>query len=328
MEPHCVLRRTAPCHASTRAPTLIYFIPGNPGLVDFYKPFLGELKDMLESSDACEKRQYHIYGENLAGFSDDDHEPFSSDRPPRDLEYQIRHKIKSLSELRVGSGPSPLRAQDGGAEIGQPYHDVILMGHSVGAYIALEVYHRLMNKPDLAPDVDVTAAILLFPTIEHIAQSANGQRLDLLRRTPVLGKAAPYIATAFLKIWPHSALEWFIRTVLGYPHEPAAVATNWLKSRDGLWQTLHLGMDEMKVIGEAKWDEELWEIANEAEAHHQPPPKFFFYFGKKDHWVNSQHRDDFIEKRRAQVERTRLMIDDGDLPHAFCISGLPISMHK
>jgi pimeloyl-ACP methyl ester carboxylesterase len=288
---------------------LIFFISGNPGLIDYYEPFLSTLRELLDSSSSLEHTQFHIYGQDLAGFDDNDHEPFSSQHKPHTLEDQIQNNLKTLQNLRIQSG----------AREGDFYDQVLLMGHSVGSYMALELCHRVLQDPELAPRLRLGSGILLFPTIEHIARSAAGTRLDLLRRIPVLGPNAYLLARGFLALWPRAALDWFLGTVMGFPAHAAAVTARWLKSRDGVWQALYMGMDEMQVIGEDRWDDELWGIAREADAHHKLPPKFYFYFGRDDHWVANHYRDAFIAKRQGQVERTRLVVDEGSIPHAFCI---------
>ncbi|KAI8624712.1 hypothetical protein F5Y19DRAFT_467569 [Xylariaceae sp. FL1651] len=288
---------------------LIFFVPGNPGLIDYYSPFLTALRNLIDTSASLNAVSFHIYGQNLAGFTDNDHEPFTSRRKPYDLEFQIQHTFKTVSSLRIESGPTQ----------GQPYDHVLLIGHSVGSYIALEICHRVLRDPSQAAHIKLTSGILLFPTIEHIADSPSGWKLNMLSQTPLLGDNAYRIAQGFLRLWPSNTLYWFVSKALGFPQHAADVTTQWLKSRDGVWQALHLGMDEMRIIGEDKWDEELWEIARDAKSHEAVVPKFYFFFGKQDHWVAEHYRDAFIRKRSKQTERTRLIVDEDNFPHAFCI---------
>ncbi|KAI1407690.1 hypothetical protein F5Y13DRAFT_174421 [Hypoxylon sp. FL1857] len=297
---------------------LIFFISGNPGLIDYYEPFLSALRRAIDEIESLQNTRFQIYGQDLAGFNDDDHEPFTAQRKPHDLEYQIQHTLATLSRLRVESGP----------RVGRPYDEVLLIGHSVGAYIALELFHRLLRVQDSAPGLNLTSGILLFPTIHHISSSPSGRKLDLLRRTPVLGDNAYRVAQTFLHLVPQSILHWIVNSAMGFPAHAAGVTTRWLKSRDGVWQALHMGMDEMKVIGENRWDDELWEIVHDAESHHKVIPKFFFFFGKDDHWVASHYRDEFIRMREKQVERTRLIVDEGNIPHAFCINHSEVVAEK
>ncbi|KAI0828768.1 hypothetical protein F5Y06DRAFT_290950 [Hypoxylon sp. FL0890] len=289
---------------------LVFFISGNPGLIDYYEPFLSALRGIIDRTVSLQNTRFQIYGQDLAGFRDEDHEPFTAQRKPRDLEYQIQHTLTTLSRLCIESGP----------RMGKPYDEVLLIGHSVGAYITLELFHRLLRNPDSAPHLKLTSGILLFPTIHHISSSPSGRKLDLLRRTPVLGDNAYRVVQTFLHLIPQSTLHWIVHSVMGFPAHAAEVTTRWLKSRDGVWQALHMGMDEMQVIGEDRWDDELWEIEHDAEAHHQVMPKFYFFFGKHDHWVANHYRDEFIQMRDKQADRTRIIVDEGDIPHAFCIN--------
>ncbi|KAK7953064.1 major facilitator superfamily transporter [Apiospora saccharicola] len=309
---------------------LIFMISGNPGLIDYYEPFLSALRTLLASSPASKGTRFHIYGQDLAGFSDDDHEPFSAANPPRDVAYQVNYLFNTLSEIRIQG--------EGNSKQGQPFDEIILIGHSVGTYLILQLFHKQLRSPELAPHLRLRTGILLFPTIEHIRHSPSGQRLELLRSAAFLERHAHRLASGFLRLWPYAALYWVITTLLGHPPAAADVTTRWLKSRDGVWQALHMGLDEMRVIGEDQWDEELWEIEREDEAAqaqqllgsssgsdsdvaagNKLPPKFFFFFGRDDHWVANHFRDAFIERRQKQAERTRLMVDEGNLPHAFCI---------
>ncbi|KAL8966766.1 MAG: hypothetical protein Q9183_003219, partial [Haloplaca sp. 2 TL-2023] len=48
---------------------LIFHIPGNPGLIDFYDPFLSILQKSLSASSNA---NFHVYGHSLAGFGNND----------------------------------------------------------------------------------------------------------------------------------------------------------------------------------------------------------------------------------------------------------------
>lgn len=306
---------------------LIYFITGNPGLIDYYGPFLSHLRTLLntlESQKHHKKVTFHIYGRNLAGFDDNDHpEPFNTTtNPPHDVEYEIQSSLKHL--MAANSIPSPHPRH------GQPFDEVILIGHSLGTYIALEIFHRHLHDPAaVAPGLNLKSGILLFATISHLARSPKGTHLDLMRRNPILRHYAPALARALLSVLPTRLLAFITRRLLGMAPHAADATTRFLASRDGVLQALHLGMDEMAVISDDAWAEELWEIGDEAVAHAHDVPKFFIFFGRDDHWVANECRDDFIGRReehaaRGEVPphkrgRTRIEVDEGDLPHDFCI---------
>lgn len=306
---------------------LIYFISGNPGLIDYYHPFLSTLQTLLETSPRQSKNyvSIHIRGRDLAGFDDDDHDkPFTEANPPHNLDYQIGYVLSDLSAVKVeAKGPRD----------GTPFDDVIVIGHSVGSFITLEVFNQHLQTHPKIQDVNLRAAILLFPTITDIAQSPSGRKLNLIRTTSWLDRNAHRVAKGFVDLWPASVLQFIVRRVLGFPQQAADVTLRFLQSRDGIWQAIHMGKDEMKVIGEETWAEELWEIADEAAEREVDVPKFFFYFGKGDHWVAEECRDDFIRRRDEHAQRagpnhkrgkTRVVLEEDDIPHAFCISEYPI----
>ncbi|KAK4446845.1 hypothetical protein QBC34DRAFT_304345 [Podospora aff. communis PSN243] len=282
-----------------RQRVLIYFIPGNPGLIAYYHPFLTTLRTLLNDSESRpdSKTTYHIHGQTLLGFSDADHpSPFNAQtNPPFTLEDQILHTSATLASISSG------------------YSKVLLIGHSVGAYIAIESFHRHHISPNPNPSLNLHSAILLFPTISHIAQSPNGRRLTAVANNSFLDRNAHRLARWFLYLWPAWLLYAFLRAVLRLPAEGAKVTAAWLKSRDGIWQALHMGKDEMRTITEERWKEDLWEGGEEKD-------KFVFLFGRGDRWVADECRDEFVERRRGSEKgRVRVVVDEGGLPHAFCL---------
>ncbi|KAK3686123.1 hypothetical protein B0T22DRAFT_467385 [Podospora appendiculata] len=313
----------------TRRQCLIYLIPGNPGLAGYYAPFLATLRQLLDETEAKNpETAFHLYVQNLLGFDDGDHDPpFGTDgTTPFNLEDQICHVYDRLVELN--SPPS--------SSTGAPvYDEVIVMGHSVGSYIAVEVFHRhhlrMASAKANATNLNLKAGILLFPTVSHMAKSSSGKKLDLIRRTPFLDQNAHSIAKRFVDLWPRWLLDVIVGRVMGFPAHASAATVDFLVSRDGIWQALHLGKDEMVNITEEKWSEELWEIAADAEEDEAREAdeelksagrtKFFFYYAKKDHWVADECRDAFIERRSTHGRGgTRIMIGEHDIPHAFCIA--------
>ncbi|KAL6856306.1 amidase signature domain-containing protein [Trichoderma novae-zelandiae] len=327
---------------------LIYFVCGNPGLVDYYTVFLECLRGMLDELQEDEggrRTAYDVYGRNLLGFSDDDHEPFvSGSNEPWDLEGQIEGIYRDVAARRIPSSP-PIQdqSQDGGndQEQGERRYDfVVLMGHSVGAYISIDIFHRHMMNPSLAPHLRLRHGFLLFPTLTHIAASPSGRQVSLLRSIPRVQDHAHLLAKFVLGCLPYAAVLWIVKNVMGFTEQAARVTADWLKSRDGVWQAIHLGLSELRTICEEKWEEELWEatvedehdvdsdsydrgesVGGKGETGRQIP-KFFIFYGKHDHWVANHLRDAFIERRRADVEEghTRILVDEGDLPHAFCLA--------
>ncbi|TLD25044.1 hypothetical protein PspLS_05960 [Pyricularia sp. CBS 133598] len=292
---------------------LLFFIPGNPGLVEYYDPFLSHLRRLLDESGPAAVA-VDLYGTSLSGFDDADHDaPFRiPGNPPRDVADQIGFVEARLAEVCAAAA--------------RPYDAVMVMGHSVGAYIACEVVHRgkqrrrqaqeqpVQNGNGLtrtSPDV-FRAGILLFPTIAHIA----------------LSPYAHVAAALLLSVLPLALLRFLLRASWKMPPHAVETTAAWLGSRDGVWQALHMGKDEMRVIGEDHWGDGFWEEVggdNAAPAAAGPGDagtRFFLLYGKNDHWVAEDVRDAFLAKREAKKGlRTKVVVDDtGVLPHDFCIN--------
>ncbi|GAB1314772.1 hypothetical protein MFIFM68171_04982 [Madurella fahalii] len=321
----------------SRKQCLIFFIPGNPGLIDYYTPFLSTLRQLLDEREAKEGCGYafHIYGRNLLGFEDGDHEPAFGTPTAEGVRiepYTLEDQIQCLCEQVCRVNYSALQGPAARSRR-RAFDKVILIGHSVGAYITLEIFNR-HHQNRLRSDsqqtdshepssslgsVELTAGILLFPTVVYIAQSSSGQKLALIRRVQFLDMSAHYMAKWFVSLWPRWILGAIVRRFLGFPEHAALATMRFLTSKDGIWQALHMGKDEMETITEEKWNEDLWEIQG-AEEGTGVAAKFFFYFAETDHWVADECRDEFIEKRRRHEKgKTRIVVDEEKIPHAFCI---------
>lgn len=311
---------------------LLFFIPGNPGLVEYYGPFLSHLRRLLDESGPMAVA-VDLYGTSMSGFDDADHDaPFRiPGNPPRDVADQICFVEGRVAEICAAAA--------------RPYDAVVVMGHSVGAYIACEVVHRgkqrrrqeqqqqqqpVQNSNGLTctnPD-DFRAGILLFPTIAHIALSPSGRRLDRIRKVALLDRYAHVAAALLLSVLPLALLRFLLRTAWKMPPHAVDTTAAWLGSRDGVWQALHMGKDEMRVIGEDRWGDEFWEEvggSNAGAAAARPGDagtRFFLLYGKNDHWVAEDVRDAFLAKREARKGlQTKVVVDEtGMLPHDFCIN--------
>lgn len=314
---------------------LIYFVCGNPGLIGFYADFLGALRSMLDAEGRT-RIAFDIFGKNLLGFSDAEHEPFGPRLRPWDLEGQVQGTYADVAARSRGprleaSGSPPPPGPDGDEADGDEgdgvakggrrhaYDFVMLAGHSIGAYIAVEVLHRswLSARP-----LGIRHGLLLFPTIASIGLSPSGRRAQALRSVPGLERRAHQVARLALAPLSRGALCWVAERLMGFSPHTADVTAEWLKSRDGVLQALHLGLSELDGVREEAWGDELWEAAAAAAADGQgggsAAPRFFLLYGRSDHWVADHVRDEFIQRRRRRGGPTSIAIDEDGLPHAFC----------
>lgn len=284
-----------PGKKSARRTYLIYFITGNPGLIEYYRSFLTHLYGVLSRDTASNRAlEFQVYGRSLSGFEVDVKDmktgKWGGRQPPYGLQEQIRHAEDELVELVEevkGNGNGDVR--------------VVIVGHSVGAYIALEIIRRLRAHGMAGEDFDtrVLGAIGLFPTVVDIARSESG-----LKASPFLKNANfavfASLLVSFLTMWlPLSFLAGLVSKFMGYPSDAAATTAAFIKSPYGIQQALHMARDEMFQIDTDIWDEEIWGAsAQEAPtAHPHPRPLLRFLFAKKDHWVADATRDALINSR-------------------------------
>lgn len=124
---------------------------------------------------------FHIYGSSLGGFevgAESSNEKKKKEQPELyGLEQQI-HLAESRLEAFVSANcPQPASTTVTTGNV-QNRPRVILMGHSVGAYIAMEILRRHREEFSHAP-FDIVGGIMLFPTVVDIALSPEGKRLTV-----------------------------------------------------------------------------------------------------------------------------------------------------
>ncbi|KAH6682014.1 hypothetical protein B0J14DRAFT_228792 [Halenospora varia] len=294
---------------------LIYFITGNPGLIGYYNTFLGTLHELLSASESSSRESdvFHIYGQSLAGFEEGPISPGAeSERTsPYSLEDQIELSLKSLETLQIPSGPR----QD------QRFDNIILIGHSVGSYMLLEIIQRLRKRDS---PLKIKAGILLFPTVTHIAESPSGVKISTLFRIPDFPKKASIVAKGLLWLAPKHVLKFLVKLITRMPEDAAGVTLRFLRSPMGIWQALHMAKDEMETITEDRWDEDIWGIEHTETDYKADIPKLVFYFGENDHWVANHTRDALIAARGdpdtdLASSKPIMLIDKNGVDHGFCI---------
>ncbi|XP_076437554.1 lipid droplet-associated hydrolase-like isoform X2 [Babylonia areolata] len=135
---------------------LFLIIPGNPGIAEYYEQFMHTLwaKSGQKIPVWCISHAGHVTGPKHAGlgWTDIVRQP----GPTYTLEGQISHKVNFIKN----NVPQDVT--------------LILIGHSIGCYI-------IMNLLPEIPEFNTLRCFMLFPTIEHMAETPNGKLF-----TPVL----------------------------------------------------------------------------------------------------------------------------------------------
>ncbi|KAF2272334.1 uncharacterized protein EI97DRAFT_231583 [Westerdykella ornata] len=315
---------------------IIYFVTGNPGLIEYYRPFLTHLFGLLHSSPSPSSPaiDYEIYGRSLWGFE--------IERGPRKKEAEAENDY-SLSGVTSTGGKPPYTVREqvelskaalkrvvaAARASGNPDVRVILMGHSMGTYISLEVMRRLRAEAEAQIDakndsIRVAGAALLFATIMHLAKSSSGRKMSPFLALPHFALVVSFVARILTVFVPTTFLAMIIQRIVGFPPAPARVTAEFVKSRRGVEQALFMANDEMKEITIDKWDADIWGAAH-ASPHPHPRPTLRFLFAKSDHWVADETREELIRLRGSQRNGSpdwlpRMEVDESEgWPHGFCI---------
>jgi Lipid-droplet associated hydrolase len=240
------------------SPYHIFFLPGNPGLVQFYAGFLSLLHEGLNSSHETQNSpSFNVAGCSFAGFE------IGDDRTPeREKLYSITEQVDfSLARLRTyiqncnkNSSPNVDSGHDHAPE--ERKAKVILIGHSFGTFVATEMLKRISNSTE-NDDFEIIGSILLFPPIPDLAKSPQGAKLSVL--LPLLlplsiilnnvnfvqsigkWKYLPGVGSSFAKLVCMLPLSWSsaaIRHVTGQPAFAVDTTQRFFGSRTGVAQAL------------------------------------------------------------------------------------------
>lgn len=295
--------------------TLLFFIPGNPGLLEYYIPFL-TLLTKQNSKWTGKGKSFGVAGVSLGGFekatstSTSESTPSktpnasstgtpSNGREEADTEdllplyppsfprkqtgtYTLREQIE-LTYARLTTLTDRLRCQrldtdtDTDTSTSTPLNiEVIVTGHSVGAYIALELvnlYHQRLHinaeqeTPSSSPSpstnpisMTIPATILLTPTLLNISHSPSGLiATPLLTYLPLLPILLQLASSTLTTTLPTSWTRSLVRRVTGMKSkEMVDVTVEFLGRSGAVRQALELAEWEMREIRESEWDAAVW----------------------------------------------------------------------
>ncbi|KAM6968649.1 lipid droplet-associated hydrolase [Tautogolabrus adspersus] len=235
---------------------LFLIIPGNPGVVGFYRTFMQTIHSTFGY-------QHPVWAVSHAGHCvppdsmDMIEDPSSAEEGDVfGLSGQIEHKLAFLRK-HVPRETS-----------------LVLVGHSIGCYIILE-----MMKRD--PDLNILKAVMLFPTIERMAQTPQGKVM-----TPVLCQMryVAYLPVFLLSLLPERLKTSLIKLVFSgikSLDQTVVQPTVGLLSGDCAANAIYMGGQEMRKVLER----DNITIKNNL-------GKLIFYYGAADHWCPVQYFHD------------------------------------
>lgn len=253
---------------------VIVIIPGNPGIPAFYEEFLKTLKSKLPPETP-------VWILGYAGFVQPASELFTMPNNKRlyDLRGQLDHKAEFIKKYV----PKDARLH--------------LVGHSIGSWFIL----NLLRDEEIANRV--IKCYLLFPTIEHMADSPNGRFLINV----VLRVAAFLVFLAWIFSLFPSFLRNFLVTIFGlfygYPRKSTPAILQLLEPQV-LRKVFALAKQEMAVVTE---------LDNEMVT--QNKKKLWFYYGTKDGWVPVS----YYQNMRVKFPDVDIQLCKRNLYHSFVL---------
>lgn len=163
-----------PAPATARKHVLVFFIPGNPGLVEYYRNFLDIVRRQLDARGSSQDAQYYLHGASLAGFdvgSSPRKTPAAAQGLPLSLDAQVEDVYS-----RLETTTARLRAEN---DIKGDL-SVVVVGHSIGAYMVLQTIAKWQRQAQQGPtSMTLSAGICLFPTIYELALSPTGRQVGV-----------------------------------------------------------------------------------------------------------------------------------------------------
>ncbi|XP_064364430.1 lipid droplet-associated hydrolase isoform X1 [Dromaius novaehollandiae] len=259
---------------SKNLPRLLFMIiPGNPGLAGYYRTFIQALYCGLN-------QQYPVWVVSHAGHC----------KPPSGMEMIEDTDIKELEDVFGLNGQVEHKLNFLKKNVSKDIK-LVLIAHSIGCYITLEMMKR-------ASGLQVLRSVLLFPTIERIAQSPQGKLM-----TPLLCRLRyilymPVYLLSFLPEGVKASLVRFALRGMKSCDESSVTTSVNLFSVDCIANILYMASQEMMKV-----------VERDSTTIKQNLKKLIFYYGTGDSWCPQHYYDEI-----------KMDFPDGDI--RLCEKGL------
>lgn len=226
-----------PCPEAQQPSATLIFIVGNPGLADYYVQYLGELQRLVHSDG---RASIEVFCVSQLG-----HDPHALSSPSKmiSLEEQVQNKADIISTIS-GRWTSARRPT------------LLLAGHSIGAYMALEVVRRKLCVSTVA------SVHLLFPTLHQIGLTPNARKLAWLLKAndkPVVERFFPSalmlltmlvsVVLRLVQCLPLPLVHFIV--LCAAPSQPVSalkVTSDFILDPASVQQALFLARDEMRLV--------------------------------------------------------------------------------
>lgn len=320
--------------------TILLFVPGNPGLVEYYTDFLEEIYrnsgPLLEiyggMSTICRSTREETFADcaivSHLGHSVGPH-CYLQENPGKlySLQDQIEHKVNCFDILRRDHNEEDTT--------------FILMGHSIGAYICAEVLKNRQTQP-------IKRLIALFPTLRDIALTPNGISISVRKDrhfhefsgifSTVLQRLITNIPTwvfagaaTGLSYLSSPIKQRLVSLVTGQKEPCVRVTAHQLLDGSVIRNVIYMAKQEMESVRDLDHDFYTTHVN-----------KFIIYYSRNDQWAPLDHYDYMKEKfpnhgnneekrechaygpgfKQSSAFIADLYLCENDLPHAFILGRL------
>lgn len=288
----------------------VFFIAGNPGTLHFYKAFLERLLiEALTSHKFADYDSISCHGvghanHHLEGSSaSSTRKSLTEESECYNLEFQVQHKLSfvsvtldDLASCNIGDS----------TEI-----DVMMVGHSIGAYIAIDILARNQQLMSLTKSV-----ILLMPFISwsqlpylHRAKLTSYVRLLPLSRKLITSLASPLVRMGL----PMRKL--LLCRLTGMEGDIVDMIADALINKRLLNNFLEMGRDEITDV--KKNEQRILSILEDMDERFVTDKKeIMFIYTDDDVWAPES---DAIMLQKRMPKSTTVVIERG-LTHGFSLT--------
>lgn len=252
-------------------------VPGNPGIVDFYVAF-------MEALFAHHGQEVPVMAVSHAGHTSCLHvDEAVEDAGIYSLDEQVAHKV---AFLELCTAEHRARAPDA-----EPLR-FVLLGHSVGSYVALQVRKQ-------RPDLPIVAVGNLFPTFQYLHEGlAPAVRLLVQPGLRTLFASAVHVV-------PQAVKRYMVRQYSNNLDDHAQqVVADGMARYASTANVLYMARTESCQIRET--DHELIEPVLDS---------LFFLYGREDRYTPLEQ----YHGLREMYPDGRIHLADEGLMHAFCV---------
>uniref|UniRef100_A0A0N4ZP62 Lipid droplet-associated hydrolase n=1 Tax=Parastrongyloides trichosuri TaxID=131310 RepID=A0A0N4ZP62_PARTI len=256
-------------------------VPGNPGNDGFYERFGRQLLNNLIKKK--EEEKYVFLTLSHVNHVKRSNNPKNGESYK--LQFQVDHKYNFINEFL---------SKD---------NELILIGHSIGSYMILKVLPQLIES-----GYNPSLVFGLFPTIERMSDTPNGQRLypilKCLDNYPYLTKCI----TIWFDIMPIAFKKFLINCNYGFSDNIDKCIINSaseLFNSTVIKNIIHMSRDELDNV--LQYDLDLKPYSK----------KIYLYYGLKDGWVPLCYGEDM--RKRKEIDDDHIIYDDTNSEHAFVI---------